>query len=155
MVSVRPAELVDRGQILEVHVSAIRELCATHYTAEQIETWAGRLRADSYDRVLRERELLVAVEADVVVGFGQLDAVTGEIEAIYVRPSAARRGVGSGLLHALEDIARSAGLQELFLDASLNAIAFYERAGFRVVDERMHRFESGVGIACVRVVKLI
>jgi len=155
MVSLRPAKQADRDQILEVHVSAIRELCATHYTADQIEAWAGRLRVDSYDRVIRERKLLVAVAGDVVVGFGQLDSVTGEIEAIYVRPSAARRGVGSGLLRELEAIARSARLQELFLDASLNAVAFYERAGFLAVDARNHQFESGVGIPCVRMVKLI
>lgn len=72
-----------------------------------------------------------------------------------MRPTFAGRGIGLGLLRELEDIARSAGLQELFLDASLNAVAFYERSGFLIVDERTHWFESGVGIACVRVVKLI
>ena len=104
---------------------------------------------------MRERKLLVAIEGDVVVGFGQLEVDTGEIEAIYVRRVAARGGVDFGLWRALEAIAPSAGLQELFLDASLNAVAFYERSGFLVVDERMHTFESSVGIACVRMVKLI
>jgi len=155
MVSLRPAEQADREQILEVHVSAIRALCATHYTPEQIEAWAGRLRADSYDRVIRERELLVAIEGDVVIGFGQLDVATGEVEAIYVRPSAVRLGVGSSLLCELEAIARSACLQELFLDASLNAVDFYERSGFLIVEQRMHQFESGADIACVRMIKQI
>src|SRR5688572_2476474 len=136
---IRPAEQTDRQQILEVHTSAIRELCAQHYTAAEIAAWSGRLREDSYDRVIRERKLLVAVEADVVVGFGQLDVATGEVEAIYVRPTAARVGVGSRLLGDLESIARGQGLAELFLDSSLNAVPFYARAGFHSIEHRFHR----------------
>jgi putative acetyltransferase len=105
--------------------------------------------------VIRERTFLVAVAADVVVGFGQLDGVTGEVEAIYVRPSAARSGVGSRLLSELEHVARDLGLGELFLDSSLNAVPFYTRAGFRGVERRTHRLEPDGAIACVRMLKTL
>ena len=150
---IRPAKQTDRPQILEVHTSAIRELCAQHYTAAEIAAWSGRPQEGSYERVIRERKFLVAADADVVVGFGQLDVVTGEVEAIYVRPSAARSGVGSRLLSELENVARDLSLGELFLDSSLNAVPFYERAGFRSTERRVHRVDAAVEIACVRMLK--
>lgn len=152
---IRPGEQTDRQQILEVHTSAIRELCAQHYTAAEIAAWSGRLQEGSYERVIRERKFLVAVAADVVVGFGQLNTVTGEVEAIYVRPSATRSGVGSRLLAELEYVAADLGLGELFLDSSLNAVPFYTRAGFQSVERRTHRLESDGEIACVRMLKTL
>jgi len=150
---IRQAVQTDRQQILEVHTSAIRELCAEHYTAAELAAWSGRLQEDSYERVIREHEFLVAVDADVVVGFGQLDVVTGEVKAVYVRPSAVRLGVGSRLLSELENVARRQGLAELFLDSSLNAAPFYERASFRSIERRVHRVDAAVEIACVRMLK--
>lgn len=150
---IRQAAQTDRQQILEVHTSAIRELCAGHYTAAEVAAWAGRLQEDSYERVIREHEFLVAVDADVVVGFGQLDVVTSEVKAVYVRPSASRLGVGSRLLSEIENVARHQGLAELSLDSSLNAVPFYERAGFRSIERRVHRVDAAVEIACVRMLK--
>lgn len=150
---IRPGEQTDRQQILEVHTSAIRLLCDEHYTAAELAAWSERLQEDSYERVIRERKILVAVEDNLVVGFGQIDASTGEVEAIYVRPAAARLGVGSRLLSQLENVARHRGLAELFLDSSLNAVPFYTRAGFRSIEHRVHRLESDLEIACVRMTK--
>ena len=73
----------------------------------------------------------------------------GEVEAVYVHPSATRRGVGLKLLTTLEARAREAGLESLHLCASLNAVEFYERAGFARQELTSHRLANGVEIACV------
>ncbi len=66
-----------------------------------------------------------------MVGFGDLNLKAGEVEAVFVDPQFGRRGIGSQVLQALEELARKQGLTVLIVDASLNAVEFYVRAGYR------------------------
>jgi putative acetyltransferase len=65
-----------------------------------------------------------------VVGYGHLVPAERAVRAVYVRPEAAGDGVGTALLDALESRARDLRLDALTLHASLNAVGFYERAGY-------------------------
>jgi GNAT superfamily N-acetyltransferase len=113
MVVIRRAQDEDTQAIFEVHTRAILEVCATRYSASHVEAWVNRLPSGSHLWAIRSREFLVAVEDSRIVGFGQLDRDTGEIEAIYVHPHSLRQGIGSLLLRALEKAARAAGLSSL------------------------------------------
>jgi len=129
-VELRSATLDDSHAIWQVHTQAIRVSAAGHYDAAQIEAWAGRLSPDYY-RPNPDVFLVAEAEDGSVVGFGEINIGAGEIEAVFVDPKFGRRGIGSHLLQALEDLARRQGLTTLILDASLNAVEFYERAGYR------------------------
>jgi len=74
--------------------------------------------------------VLVATDATGIVGFGQLNQASGQVDAFYVRPGRQGEGLGRALLSALEGEARAAGLKELQLSAPLNAVGFYARAGY-------------------------
>jgi putative acetyltransferase len=128
---VRKAEPNDAEGICRVQSAAIRQLCASHYSPAEIEAWAGPPEPNWYRSAIGGRELFVAVEGDTIIGFGQLNLDTAEIDAIYVHPAAARRGVGSALLRRLEEVARQHDLASLHLAASLNSVPFYESSGFR------------------------
>jgi GNAT superfamily N-acetyltransferase len=54
-----------------------------------------------------------------------------EVTAIFVRPSAARRGLGAALLGRLERLATRAGRRSLVVKAALPALPFYAALGFR------------------------
>lgn len=62
------------------------------------------------------------------------------------RPEHAGKSVGAALLAALEEHAVRNGVRELQLDSSLNAVAFYERAGYSAVAQAVHELGSGVSI---------
>ena len=79
-----------------------------------------------------------------VLGFGQLLAPEGLIEAVYVDPDAARRGIGAALVAALEREARARGARTLALDASLNSVPFYRALGFDVDAAAQHPLAPGV-----------
>jgi len=62
------------------------------------------------------------------------DGEYGEIKRMYVRPERRGHGAGSAMLRALLEAARSRGLICLRLETGIaqpEAIAMYERAGFR------------------------
>ncbi len=128
---------------------AIRETCVSHYTPEEIAAWATPRHPEFYVEAILHKEFCVAQEGGVIVGFGTLNQENGEVEAVYVCPSAIRRGIGFQILGVLEEKARVLKMKDLYLKVSLNAIAFYESAGYRRREEAKHRLQSGVEIPCV------
>ena len=153
MFTIRRARQEDKEAIWRVHGRAIRGTCAGHYPAEVIELWAGRLRPEKYAGAIDKYEFFVAEEGGVVVGFGELGPEAGAIQGLYVSPEVKGRGVGWKLLCTLEERARAYGLKSLRLTSSLNAVPFYERAGFRAVEELTETIGPGVERASVRMFK--
>jgi putative acetyltransferase len=150
MILIRPATLDDRAAIWAVHTSSIRLLCSKSYPASQIERWAGFLTPERYAAVITDgqRRFVVAEIAGRVVGFGQFNPSTAEVEAVYVHPEHAGAGVGGALLRHLEQLADAASLPSLHLTATLNAVPFYERHGFKVTGYGEHEHPSGAILRC-------
>jgi N-acetylglutamate synthase-like GNAT family acetyltransferase len=151
--TIRRATQEDKEAVWRVHGRAIRGTCAGHYSQEVIEVWAGRLRPEKYGEAIERYEFFVAEEDGAVVGFGELGQEAGEIQGLYVSPDVAGRGVGWRLLSTLEERARAYGLESLRLTSSLNAVSFYERAGFKAVEELTQTISPGVERASVRMFK--
>lgn len=62
----------------------------------------------------------------------------GEIKRLWVRPDLRRSGVAKALMDHVEDVARSLGMIELYLETGWlqpEAHAFYEKTGWRSVSE--------------------
>ena len=153
MLTIRRARQEDKEAIWRAHGSAIRGTCASHYSREGIEVWAGRLRPEKYAEAIDRYDFFVAEEDGAVVGFGELGQETGEVQGLYVSSDVKGRGVGWKLLSTLEERARAYGLKSLRLTSSLNAVPFYERAGFNPVEELTETIAPGVERASVRMVK--
>ena len=84
-----------------------------------------------------------------------LNQENAEVEAVYVSSEAGRRGIGLALLRKLDERGRAHSLGVLHLYASLNAVPFYERAGYIAQQQSKYRLSSGVEIACMPMVKTI
>jgi N-acetylglutamate synthase-like GNAT family acetyltransferase len=140
---------------MSVHVDAVTGIRTELYTTEEIQAWATPKKPESYEESIRSKEFFVAEENRVIVGFGILNQSTTEVEAVYVSPKAGRRGIGLSLLQKLEERARALGLKELRLNASLNAVPFYKRAGYVGQAESKYRLSTGLEIACVPMLKAI
>jgi GNAT superfamily N-acetyltransferase len=71
-----------------------------------------------------------------------------ELKRMFTLASARRRGVAQAVLQAVEDSARSAGRRQIVLETGHlqpEAIALYERAGYRLVSNFGHyKDEPGV-----------
>ena len=107
--TIRAAAPADTEAIARVHRRAILVLGRSHYTEEEVASWAGNLDANFYDRVF-ERSLLfeVAVSAaGEVVAIGA--ARPGEVSLLYTDPDWAGRGIGSALLARAEAAVRAQG----------------------------------------------
>lgn len=151
-IKVRAVHPDDATAILRVHEQSIRELGPTGYAPEEVESWAAGLRAEGYvEKKAFGDTTLVAVAESRVVGFGSLK--NQEVNALYVAPEMARRGVGSALLQSLEAIARDRGRRRLRLTATLIGEPFYRRHGYRELDRRKHPTRGGLLIESVVMAK--
>jgi GNAT superfamily N-acetyltransferase len=148
-VGVRTATTSDFEAVDRVHTAAIRALAGTHYDVETIADWSGALDPDLFSRAIATTVYLVALSSGEVVGFAQLDVEAGEVRMLYVEPGWAGKGVGRQLLDELERTAREHGVERLGLRASLNAVPFYARCGWREVGPITHALRSGREVACV------
>lgn len=155
MVVIRKAKPADNEAVGRVHLRAIEEICASHYTLEEIEAWARPRKPNHYVESISNNDFYVAEENGDVVGFGTLNQERGEIEAVYVLPEVMRRGIGLKILRKLEERAHELGIKSLRLDSSLNAAPFYKSAGYKPQEELKHRLSSGVEIGCVLMTKEI
>ncbi|HET6333804.1 MAG TPA: GNAT family N-acetyltransferase [Polyangiales bacterium] len=145
---IRQATSNDLARIGEIHRQSILELCKTHYTPAQLADWTSALRPAAYEALLASHRMIAAEDGAELLGFGVFDPNTGLINATYVDPSAARRGVGRALLTALENQARAASFGEVRLNATLNAVGFYARLGYVSRGRESNRLPSGVDLPC-------
>jgi putative acetyltransferase len=156
----RPGRPDDALAILEVQRSAIRQTAVSAYSAAIIDEWApaviDRERVETFRRWIERGEemIVVAVEAaGQIIGFGSIVPANSELRAVYVAAAYGGQGVGGALLARLEELARDAGLAELRMDASINAVPFYEAHGFISLERGEHPMPSGGRMACVRMRK--
>jgi N-acetylglutamate synthase-like GNAT family acetyltransferase len=153
MLKIRRARQEDSHSIGSVHAAAVRGIRTGVYTPEEIQAWAVPRKPSSYEESIRSKEFFVAEYDAASVGFGVLNQEHGEIEAVYVTPKFGRRGIGLEVLRKLEERASELGIRELRLNASLNAAAFYQQAGYVAQEPSKYRLLTGVEIACVPMVK--
>lgn len=151
--SLRLATEADRHALWRLHSRSVEALCQGAYSPHEVKTWVELLREDGYLRPEQARTVLLAERSRILVGFGQLDPLLGELEALYVAPEEAGHGVGSALLASLELMAWQAGASALSLDASLNAETFYRERGYVRLHRAQRVLTPEVHLACTRMRK--
>ena len=143
MIVIRRATDADRVAIARLHEASIRALGPSHYTPEEVDSWAAGVRPERY---FIEQEMYVAAIGEEVIGFGHYHR--GEIAAVYVAPDHVGQGVGRALLAKLEEIAHADGATHLHLNAALNSVGFYAACGYAQTRETVYMTRGGLVIKC-------
>jgi putative acetyltransferase len=157
-IHVRIAVTTDAEGIVRAHHDAVCNTARDHYPPDVREAWAVTLTDDSCEQVRQDiadpdMVVLVAESKSRIAGFGMIVPADEELRAVYVDPAFGRQGVGTAILHRLEQAARERRVVRLNLSSSLNAEAFYANHGYDVVERAAHRLRSGLEMACVRMTK--
>lgn len=138
-----------------VHTASIRSGAGDHYSQDVLDVWVDAFNPENFPKNIQRMDFFVAELADgQVAAFLALDMETREIDSVYVAPWGQGLGLGSYLLGFAEEAGRQAGLRDLWLDASLNAVSFYAKYGWE--ETRHHaRERRGVEIPVVRMEKAL
>jgi len=151
----RRATPLDADGIAAAHSDSIRSIGPLFYSQETVNDWGAGLTSDLYVKAMQRGEAFFIAVGEIngkptVLGFAshRVDG-TAHGTAVYVRGTAARRGIGSALFRLAEADAIAMGATSIHVDASLAAVAFYRANGFGEVGRGNHRLRSGRDMACV------
>lgn len=130
MTAIRHYRSSDLPALAQVYDSAIRHIGPSHYSADQVDAWAGYADdAMIFREWIESAETLVATDTeDRCIGFGGL---TGgdHVASLFVAPDHQRQGVASALLSQLMAMADPGPLSA---KASEFSRPLFERFGFVV-----------------------
>ena len=160
----------DSGRLYQIHTSAIKELCSSHYAEKEIALWAGKQKQETYVPFLQNGDIIVAKKDGMVVGFihhikNSQEVHTNElstkecsndevtVKGLFIDPNFVRKGVGKLLLKQVEAIALENGVAIMKVSASLNSLPFYSKMGFQEVERNMHQIMCACSVECVGMVK--
>jgi len=156
-ISIRNAVREEWPTVLAIHYRAIHEIASTDYPEEILNAWGtpvGQPDFTKFDEKLKHGQVIIVAEIEgMLVGFGELIPDKNELLAVYVNPDYVRQGVGTAILHELENIARKKQLPFLQMAASLTAVPFYEDNGYSSVERDAYTLQTGVSMDCVRMRK--
>lgn len=128
--TIQPATADQMPTLRDVRDRAAQAGCRAVYSAAQLAAWLARPLPEKMAKLIALDCVRIAVADGETIGYGALDPTSCEIEAVFVLPEYAGRGIGRVLLTALEAIAAAKGIASLRLSASLNAVNFYRSAGY-------------------------
>lgn len=147
MTTLLPATSADIPALWELRTRALRKQCAAHYEPGILSTWAAARAPATYPALLAQGGGIKAHIGGELAGYAILALERNEIDAVFVEPQFAGRGVGKALLRALEQMAKQPAALHLY--ASLNAVPFYEAAGYRAIENTQYQHPSGILLDCV------
>jgi GNAT superfamily N-acetyltransferase len=127
----RPARQGDGQSVLELTLASVKALAKDYYTAEIIANWMGERNSAYYEKLISNGLMIVTEQDGVVVGF--VDAEPGELTRLFILPSAAGSGLGKRLLQIGIERARRGHKGPIKVEATLNAVGFYEKHGFKEI----------------------
>jgi putative acetyltransferase len=126
----RPFLAADTPVLAAIFIAAIEQLTGDDYSEAQQQAWASVADdEEGFGRRLASELTLIATLQNSPVGFAALKG-TDHIDMLYVHPGAAGQGVASVLVEALEKLAGARGARSLNVDASDNAVEFFEKRGY-------------------------
>ena len=129
-VSLRPYVPADARRCAEIFRTAIEELAADDYDAEQREAWASRADDEAaFGKGLAAMLTLIAVVEGEAAGFASLKGAD-VIHMLYVAPEYARLGAAAALVDALTKLAGARGAKRLTVEASETAKPLFDKLGF-------------------------
>jgi GNAT superfamily N-acetyltransferase len=129
-VLLRPARTGDGRPVFDVTLLSAKGLAAGHYSADVIRNWMGERTPAYYEELILNGRMFVAEQDGIVVGF--VDSEPGELTRLFILPSAAGQGRGKRLLTVGIEQARLGHQGVIRVEATLNAVSFYEHHGFKI-----------------------
>ncbi|MBN1055581.1 GNAT family N-acetyltransferase [Clostridium botulinum] len=130
---IREYTSADCNSLAELFYNTVHSINEKDYSEEQLNVWAtGRVNFEAWNRSFLEHFTVVAVDDDVIVGFGDIDK-TGYLDRLFVHKNYQKRGIAKAICDELE---KKVNTERFITHASITARPFFEKRGYRVLKEQ-------------------
>ncbi len=131
---IRPATPADARALFEIRRAAILAFAMPAMREDMAIAWANAHPPAWTQVLIRERDVRAFEREGVIPGW--LSSTGCRIDGLYVSPPHAGRGVATALLASAESEMAARGCREILLDASVNALSFYQLHGYEPIGPR-------------------
>lgn len=129
---IRQYQQSDCKELTELFYNTVHTVNSKDYTKEQLNVWAtGHVDLEKWNLSLQEHYSIVAVENNVIVGFGDIDK-TGYLDRLFVHTDHQGKGIATAICNKLEQFVK----ENITTYASITARPFFEKRGYKVVKEQ-------------------
>lgn len=129
---IREYQSSDCNELTELFYNTVHTVNAKDYTKEQLDVWAtGQVDLQKWDRSFQEHYSFVAVDAGIIVGFGDIDK-TGYLDHLFVHFAYQGKGIATAICNQLESAVKG----NIVTHASITARPFFEKRGYKVIKEQ-------------------
>jgi putative acetyltransferase len=133
---IRKALPDDLSALTTLFLRTIRSVNSSDYSTRQIDAWASGVKnQDRWQRRILDQYLILDEHDGSLRGFASITA-EGYIDLMYVDKDHQNKGVAKNLYLELERYARERRIDQLESDVSITARPFFERMGFKVINEQ-------------------
>lgn len=130
---IREYKTSDCSELAEFFYNTVYTINARDYLKEQLDVWAtGQINFETWNESLQEHDTVVAVDNEIIVGFGDIDR-TGYLDRLFVHRDYQRKGVATAICNKLE---KAVAVDIITTHASITARPFFEKRGYRVMKEQ-------------------
>lgn len=92
----------DCKELTELFYNTVHTINAKDYTKRQLNAWAtGKIDLEKWDSSLSAHYSLVAVENNIIIGFGDIDS-SGYLDRLFVHKDHQKKGVATAICNRLE-----------------------------------------------------
>lgn len=129
---VREYQTSDCIEITKLFYNTVHTVNAKDYTKEQLDVWAtGQVDLEAWNQLLQEHFSIVAVENDIIVGFGDIDE-TGYLDHLFVHADYQGKGIATAICDQLEQAVQG----DITTHASITAKPFFEKRGYMAIKQQ-------------------
>ena len=130
---IREYQQSDCKELAELFYNTVHTINAKDYSKTQLDAWAnGHPDLDKWNLSFQEHYSVVAVDGEVIVGFGDIDN-TGYLDRLFVHRDYQGKGIATDICNKLEQVVNTGAITT---HASVTARPFFEKRGYRVIREQ-------------------
>lgn len=133
-IKIRKVSSKDIQNIVDLHRKVVSKTNAEQYDKEVIEEWLSQITPEGVKYQLKDKTTpwyLLELNSKII-GFCQFSIVEKTIFQLNINPNYQGKGYGKTLSNFMEKKFRNAGVSNVELNSTLNALSFYEKLGFKV-----------------------
>jgi putative acetyltransferase len=144
-VTVRRIGLDDHAHVRHLHARAMQAQAGDALSDAELAHFVAFVGSAAYSDLLRAEEAHGAFVGGQLIGTASWlvsgdDGETARIASVFVHPMFTRLGIGGRLLGEVEARACQSGFERLAASATINAVPFFERHGYREASRGVKAF---------------
>lgn len=144
-VEIRNLTVDDLSDVRYLQTTALKHQAGNALSDEEIENFVAHVYSRSYSDWLITQHVFTAwLNGELVAtgGYSPSDdsGASVRLHSIFVSPMFPRMGLGRRMVLEVEDRERRSGYDTIAVRASLNAIEFFEKVGYRVASRGLGAF---------------